>query len=59
VRFFWNTAGEGEGRINKILRKVIYPARLDVMEFCDPKLTKNMSNARKILINDKDKVCLI
>jgi hypothetical protein len=38
-----------------MLRKVQYPAKLDVMEMCDPKLTKSMSNARKMLINDKDK----
>jgi len=53
VRFFWKTDTKMK---SKILRKVQYGLKFDVMEFCDDSLKKKLTHARRVLARDQDKL---
>eukprot|EP01083_Nonionella_stella_P076193 207487_1 len=52
VRFFWKQKTQKNA---KILRKVIFPQKLDIYEFCDAKLKKNVEKYRKLKLEKEDK----
>lgn len=52
VRFFWKKDLQIQ---SKILRRVKYPQKYDVMKMCDDDLKKKLLNARKLLSADQEK----
>lgn len=53
VRFFWKNAAQMK---SKVLRKVQYGLKFDVLEFCDDGLKKKLTHARRVLASDTDKL---
>lgn len=53
VRFFWKNDKQLK---SKILRKVQYGLKFDIMEFCDDELKKKLTHARRVLAKDQDKL---
>ena len=53
VRFFWKNKEQLKA---KILRKVQYGLKFDIMEFCDDDLKKKLTHARRVLARDQDKL---
>eukprot|EP00455_Lapot_gusevi_P048395 TRINITY_DN667_c0_g2_i2.p1 TRINITY_DN667_c0_g2~~TRINITY_DN667_c0_g2_i2.p1 ORF type:complete len:481 (-),score=190.35 TRINITY_DN667_c0_g2_i2:230-1672(-) len=51
VRFFWR---RDTGKKAKILRKVVYPLTLDLMEFCTPELKAQLSERREAQIKEEE-----
>jgi len=52
VRFFWKTDTSKKA---KILRKVVFPPKFDVMRFCDDDLKASLSYVRNQLAEEKSK----
>mmetsp|Transcript_57324 Transcript_57324/g.51611 ORF Transcript_57324/g.51611 Transcript_57324/m.51611 type:complete len:241 (-) Transcript_57324:90-812(-) len=52
VRFFWKQKTQKNA---KILRKVIFPEKLDVYDFCNEKLKKSIEKYRKLKLEKEDK----
>jgi len=53
VRFFWKNDKQLK---SKILRKVQYGLKFDILEFCDEELKKKLTHARRVLAKDQDKL---
>jgi len=52
VRFFWKTDKQKNA---KILRRVVFPEKLDVYDFCDDALKKGIEEYRRRLLIKEDK----